>query len=398
MHLDDETRSRLRALADATRTDLDEPARDRVAHAVASQGPRVMRRARIQRAGMQVAVVAALLGVAGYRLLVPATAPVAHEEPRAVPPSALQAPAPAPAVAVARPCEQREPSEPQWRFAAGRAHVDLGVIGMLAVDDGAQLWVDASERCRTRVRLLAGRVRAHAADLGGGELRVITPSGDVVVHGTTFGVAQDASGLTVEVDEGRVGVRPRGSANAQMIGAGQRLRAATGGELQVEALPASDRDALRAALRDDAPQQTPKFRVRAQDADVHIAPHEPAKVAADLVVEADKNWIDGERDYARDLYRKAGTFTGATAEAAWLTLARRELSVKAPAAAKQALEQYRAHFPNGKLAADADGIAFRTAVEMNDVAEAKRVAQRLVATAPGTAQAGAAKRWLETHK
>jgi hypothetical protein len=392
MHLDDETRSRLRALADATRTDLDEPARDRVARSVASQGPRVMRRARIQRASMQIAGVCALIAALSYRLLTPSAAPMAHEEPRAQPPSSVQAPAPA--AAVARACEQREASEPQWRFAGGRAHVDLGVTGTLAVDDGAQLWVDASERCSTRVRLLGGRVRVHAADLGGGELRVVTPSGDVVVHGTTFGVAQDASGLTVEVDEGRVGVRTRGSARAHMIGAGQRLRAATGGEALVEALPASDRDALRAALRDDAPTPTPAHA----DRPVRVAPRVPAPTAVELVAEADAMWQRGERDHARERYRQAGALSGPTAEAAWLALARRELSVHAPAAANQALQQYSAHFAHGMLAAEADGIAFRTAVELNDLAEARRVAQRLVATAPGTAQADAAKRWLETHK
>jgi hypothetical protein len=363
-----------------------------VARAVASQGARVMRRARIQRVSLQLAAAAA--AVAAVIKLAPSPQPqVAHEEPRVAPPSVLQTPAPA-AVA-ARPCEQREFAEPKWRFAAGRAQVDLGATGTLAVDDGAQLWIDASDPCRLRVRLLAGRVRAHAAHLGGGALRVVTPSGDVVVHGTTFGVAHDASGLTVEVDEGRVGVRARGAANAQMVGAGQRLRTtAAAPEPTIEPLPPSDRAALRAALSEDAPAQ-PTARA---DRPAHAAPRVPAPSAAELVSEADAMWLRGERDHARERYRQAGALSGPTAEAAWLALARRELSVNAPAAARDALQQYRAHFAHGKLAAEAEGIAFRTAVEMGDVAEARRVAQRLVATAPETAQAEAARRWLETHR
>src|SRR4051794_24643436 len=114
MHLNDETRSRLRALADATRTDLDEPARERVARAVASQGPRVMRRARIQRTSMQIGAVALVIAAVSYRLLLPAPRIADHEQQHQVAPSSTPA-APAPAVA-ARACEQREVSEPRWKF------------------------------------------------------------------------------------------------------------------------------------------------------------------------------------------------------------------------------------------------------------------------------------------
>jgi hypothetical protein len=173
---------------------------------------------------------------------------------------------------------------------------------------------------------------------------------------------------------------------------------AAGAGVQVEALPASDRAALRAALRDDAPLQAAVRNDHPARAPAPAAPRVRAPTAAEIVAEADAMWVRGERDHARERYRQAGALTGPTAEAAWLQLARRELEANAPGAAREALLQYQAHFAHGKLAAEADGIAFRTAVKMNDVAEARRVAQRLVATAPGTAQADAAKRWLETHK
>jgi hypothetical protein len=373
-----------------------------------------MRRARARRLGVQLAIAVAVFGSAAYRLLAPQPQIATRESTRAEPAS-TPAPAPAaPAAASTRACEQRDAPEAQWSFAAGRTRVELGQVGAIAVDDGAQMWIDASERCRVRLRLLAGRVRVHAADLGGGELRVVTPSGDVVVHGTTFGVAHDAAGLTVDVDEGRVSVHPRSAAARHMVEAGQRLHAGISLEPRIEPLPDGERAAIRSALaeadgdtapalRDGAsmPQASAARLVRAthDDGSARTPPRVPSPPsAAELVSEADALWLRGERDAARDRYRQAGSLDGPTAEAAWLTLARRELSAKAPAAARAALGQYRARFEHGKLTAEADGIAFRAALEQGDVGEARRVAERLVASAPHTPQAEAAQRWLKSQR
>jgi hypothetical protein len=115
------------------------------------------------------------------------------------------------------------------------------------------------------------------------------------------------------------------------------------------------------------------------------------------VARADALWSDGARDNARARYREAGAATGPTAEAAWLALARRELSIGRAAAARTALASYAARFPKGELAGEAAGIEFRAALLDKDDVLATRLARRLVERYPGIPQAEAAARWLQQH-
>jgi hypothetical protein len=123
-----------------------------------------------------------------------------------------------------------------------------------------------------------------------------------------------------------------------------------------------------------------------------------APSAAELVARADTLWLSGARDAARDRYRQAGVASrDPTAEAAWLALARRELSIGRAAAAREALAGYAAHFPEGELRDEAAGIAFRVALAADDVVSAERLARGLVAHHSGTPPARAAARWLSEH-
>jgi ferric-dicitrate binding protein FerR (iron transport regulator) len=391
MSLDDQSRARLRALAEAERADLGEAARSRIARRVVEEGPRVIRRARVQRNATFAACVATAVGLVAWLALdVRVPAPVASK-PRTVEQTATAATT----IAPRRGCEARGAIAPQWSADSGdAARIDLGAVGAIAVRAGATAWLDAADPCRIALRLEQGRVDVHAADLAGGELRVQTSGGDVLVHGTQFSVQHDADTLIVEVDEGRVAVQRRDGTPIAMVVSEQRLRFPRGGTAIHEALDPAARAAIRAALEQPAPpQETPaQGHVRRPSA----AGPAPSS-AVRLVAEADALWRRGERDEARDRYRKAGALSGPTAEAAWLALARRELSAGAPAASIAAIDAYETRFPAGELASEAAGIAYRAALQQGDLRLARRRAEVLQKRHPHTPQAEAAGRWLRGH-
>ena len=67
-------------------------------------------------------------------------------------------------------------------------------LGSAMAASGSTLSLDARDPCRVRSRgsrKVASDV--HAVDLGGGELRVVTASGEVIVQGTVFSVALEAA-------------------------------------------------------------------------------------------------------------------------------------------------------------------------------------------------------------
>lgn len=127
-------------------------------------------------------------------------------------------------------------------------------------------------------------------------------------------------------------------------------------------------------------------------------PLAPARNAAALVARADAYWREGALDEARASYRAAGALRGATAEAAWLALARNELSAGHVSAARAALADHARHFPEGKLAGEAAGIEFRAALQARDLDAAERVARQLLEDHPATPQAAAAERWLRSRE
>jgi hypothetical protein len=389
---DDPSVERLRGLGAATRVQLDADARERVAQRVKQRGPAVLRRAQqvrtVSRFGMMAAAIALAVVFARRQGEGPAPAPVAQAPDRPLAAEPVVAATPAASSA----CRTRTElvTLNAVEGAAGTQRLSLGAAGLVVADARTAMWLDAEDACRLRVRLSAGRVSVHAKDLGGGELRVTTPGGDVLVHGTTFAVAHDASGLTVDVEEGRVSVARAGRELASALRGGQRLRLAVGGEPVIAALPASARDALLRALSDRAMDEGEAAPGRATSA------REPAS-AEQLVREATALWKRGEQEQARARFRQAGELRGATAEAAWLALARRELEVGRAAAAKAALAARAVRFGDGDLAGEAAGIAFRIALQSADAAQIRPLAERLQQRYADTPQGDAAARWLRDH-
>ncbi len=386
MSLDERIRARLRALGDAGVSGLDDAARARIAARVAQEGPRAMRRARQQRAAAFGAGALGVVCAAVWFARPTDPAPVA-EPVRSAP---LAAPPIEPTVAQPA-CARRGALVPAWSTGAhDGSRIDLGAVGVIAMRSDTSAWLNAQDPCRIVLRLDRGRVDVHAADLAGGELRVATASGDVLVHGTRFSVQRAAGALAVEVDEGRVSVRRREGAVIAMVDAERRLRVDADGTAVEERLDEDARAAIRAAFEPLVVQQP-----AAAQADRAQRGSGPS--AAELVEQADALWLRGERAGAREHYRKAGAQSGPTAEAAWLALARRELSAGAPSAASAAIATYEKRFPAGQLAAEAAGIAFRAALQQRDPELQRRRAELLQRRHRNTPQAAAAERWLSDH-
>jgi ferric-dicitrate binding protein FerR (iron transport regulator) len=422
MELDDQAGARLRALGEHERSELGQDAQGRIAERIAHSGPGLVRRARRTRRALQLATGLCVIGLAwgASRWLVPDESVAHRVEPQPArgvdrgvdgkPPPAL---APAARTTAARACELRDGTEPA-RVTSARGQgerIELGVLGALLAEPGGALWLDARDPCRVRARLQAGAVIVHAADLGGGELRVTTDRGDVVVHGTLFRVARNERELTVEVAEGKVSVVQHGQVLVPAISAGQRARLIGGQPAVLEPLTVAERGALSAQLAqpsaDDArtvsgdassgPAGAPtsaRTGVDASSDGTSASARTGKRSAGELVHEADALWRQGQLERARARYREAGAQPGPTAEAAWLALARRELSAGRATAAQHALREYGARFPRGALVAEAAGIAFRAALERGDRAAARQQAELLVRRYRATAQAEAAARWL----
>jgi hypothetical protein len=418
MQLDDETGARLRALAAAGRSELEPAAQDRIAQRVASEGPRVLRRARRTRAAIRAG--GALCAVAVALLwwnARPAAEPklvIESQQRRAASERAVTAPAPiasrdGASASSARACASREVPElvpaavPAGADATARAsgqRFELGALGVVVSDARSAFWLDARDPCQLKLRLRDGRVSVHAADLGGGELRVVTPSGDVVVHGTQFAVEHTSGTLTVEVAEGRVALQRAGRDVVPAIAAGQRMRAVAETAPVLEPLLDAERAALLALLAAPASSAVPN--VAAATPPSASANAARGRSAESLVHEADALWRAGELEKARARYREAGGMHGPTAEAAWLALARRELSAGRPQQAQAALDSYGQRFgtgdaAHGGLAAEAAGIAFRAALEHKDERATRHAAEILQRKYADTPQADAALRWLEAH-
>jgi hypothetical protein len=181
--------------------------------------------------------------------------------------------------------------------------------------------------------------------------------------------------------------RPETTARRAAVRLGERASAAA-------ARNAARQGSARVAEHDSAE--------RARDAtqpSVPVTAHARARSdAAALVARADGYWKAGALDQARASYRAAGALSGPTAEAAWLSLARKELADGRTEAAREALASHASRFPGGKLASEAAGIELRTALQAEDDTAAERVARRLVEHYAGTPQAEAASRWLRARE
>ncbi len=105
----------------------------------------------------------------------------------------------------------------------------------------------------------------------------------------------------------------------------------------------------------------------------------------------------GDFARARELYRRAADGKGVTAEAAWVALARMELSLGHAAAALDATRRRQERFGQGTLAPEALWIDVRTYRQTGDLARARELSTKLVERWPSSPQARAAQLWLSAR-
>lgn len=367
--LDEAMRARLRALRDDA-TPLDAQARERVVAAAVSAGRARSRTWRWAAAGV---AAAAMLAAA-------VTFPWQASRPDPTPP---------PSAALA--CEAWD-HVPSSAVSAGTL-TSLGARGTLGLSIGGEAAVEASGPCATEIVLSRGTVAVQADDLGGGELSVRAGEVRVRVTGTRFSVGREPSSEAVHVAvvEGTVTVTRAGepatavtaggwwrwSAEAASTGPLDPPRAAT---LEALLSPASsdDDEALWAPAPPDVPDEG------AVDED------EPALDPGALALAAEAHYRRGELAEARAAFRRAGR----SSESVCLRWARLELEAGALDAAGDALALHARRHARGRMAAEAAYLELELLEARGDRAGARRVAERIVAEHPGTAQALAAARRL----
>jgi hypothetical protein len=404
---------------------LSEEARERIVAHVRATGPSLVRRARRERVALTAAgpLLAAAAAVAVWM-----HRPSDHVEQAATGPVA----AAGHGASTAPICASRQvPEGARLGFVAGAARLglDLGATAIAAAPQGSIVKLADATPCRTSIELASGMVAVHAKDLGGGELRVRAPGGEVTVHGTIFGVTQSDDAFVVEVVEGRVGVVDK--AGTHTVSTGERLSVTTAGAV-LGALP-EDRaklvrdtlgmprvvglDTLAPAEQSiDAKRQATVARAPVQAAPpagetppsppaaVELAETEepaatpPPKAAPeppqDPLALAEAARRAGDFQKARDLYRRAGDGSGVTAEAAWVALARMELSLGHAAAALDATKRRQDRFGQGTLGPEALWIDVRAYRQTGDMSRARELAGSLVHRWPSSPQARAAEQWL----
>lgn len=388
--------------------DLSEVALARIADHIALEGPRVVRRARRIRVAVRVTSVGLGLTLVLFGL------------------NRLRPGAEAPMIANnARACERWDfPMSPQLEV--GR--VELGRRGVVAVAEASELRVAKNERCELVIRMERGEILVHAQDLGGGTLVIETELGRVRVLGTIFEVSHREGAFGVSVVEGLVEVEL--PTEQRKVEAGHRL-VLSDGKLVASALgpdelaerrarllrePSAMLEPDREVMADEAPptivdepRRKAKPRVRrsvrespAQDAlgeRVEIDEAPPMAESADALVARAAQLRAKQPEEAKTLYRRAGSMSGATAEAAWLALARMELAAGNYEEAIEALDQRDRRFPRGGLVVEAAGIRLETYATSGERERARALAEQIIAQWPKSQQAKRAQSLLgETNR
>ncbi|MBI4820019.1 MAG: FecR domain-containing protein [Deltaproteobacteria bacterium] len=421
-------RGRLGPLAD--RVDgLDEKAQARVLAAVRAEGPKIVRRARIQRVVTRVGAVAAALTLAVWMAQRPSDLAPQREDPIAAAPNTPRSTpnatpsAPGPQLAVApRACEAWSPASQGFVREGGVQVLDLGRRGRVVATKGSLVELEVRSSCETLVSVRFGSVFVRADDLGSGALVVASKEGQVRVLGTVFSVESGRGRWVIEVAEGKVEVEPI-STEPTTVAAGQRFeltpkgsqRSTLSAKRLAELVHHAAAEARVAHLEPEKETRTaPEAAARAKpkpDPAVEPGgpsvaplnePREPKRAVVprtplELLREAETLRKDGELDAARRIYREVASGSGETAEAALLRLAGLELEKDEPVRAKALALELRRRFPSGRLAVEATWIAVRAATKDGAMRDAKQLAEELVARWPSTPYADSARVWLREH-
>ena len=392
---DEALRRRLRHLAANDDDHLSLAAQERVLANVLATGPRLIRRARIERIAWRAAgatLAAAAAATLWLRVGADTFGSSGLVSKSADPPRGQSRVAATPPPT--RAGESRgAPVNAAFRSFGDTQALDLGKTAYAVAAPGSEAVLEQSTSCRTVIALHKGRVSVHARDLGGGELLVRTRDAEIAVNGTVFSVSLEDGDVAVEVAEGTVVVQKPG-ASVRRVTAGTRVAFAK--DLVAETALASEAKQTLLETTEAAPAPAPMF-----DADQTARAEEPRSRTSEnqsserLLSRADALRRSGDLEGARRLYREVGNGSGPSAEAAWLALARMELAAGNAKAARNATLEREKRFKSGALGPEALWINVRTNRQAGNTAAARRAAEDLVRRWPKSPQAAAAKRWLD---
>lgn len=409
--LDERFRRRVGELLRTETEELDESARERIVASVASQGPALVRRARLKRAAARYGLPGAAAAAAAIALVMVQSSGVESKD----------AGDPATRISEARDCAKRSSPQPAaFEAREGRLELHLGRTADAVATPGSVARLTEAAPCRTVITLDRGMVVVDAKDLGGGELIIAAGDSNVRVRGTLFGVARERDTLTVEVASGMVEVASARSVRSQggdsnrdqrehRVGAGQRLlvssvgvatgRLAAGRAAELERVVREPKVIGLEALSPVEPPTAaalPRSEPGADRATLSLPTtltDEPSP--SELLARAETLRRAGDYAGARALYRQAGSTAGPTAEAAWLALARMELGLGDTVGARRATEERRRRFGRGTLGPEALWIDVRTHQQAGEAAKARQIAEELASRWPESPQAAAARRFLK---
>ncbi len=312
-----------------------------------------------------------------------------------------------PTLAVASSCEADAPPTPITQEEPDRSSIQIG-SRIRAVTTGAtRVSILESAPCNTRLALNEGTLTLQARNLGGGTVWTDTPQGQVRTTGTFMRIVSLASSTSISVVEGEVVMGTM--QGAERVGAG---RAITVGRTGIErfALSGQDRKNVIGAFDDDAgalhePAQDsepkpklatrPRTRTPMPATGVEVQSEVPA---AKLLARAETLWRKGDHGAARLAFRAAAQHKGPIGEAAWVRLARLELSAGASEQALKALQARKGRAESGTLGAEALWLEAEALGRAGRGNEAVKAAEILLRDYPSSPQATAARRLVAKRK
>ena len=392
-------------------TGLSEDARARILSRLGSEGPRVVQRSRIRRTVIRTTL-PMLVVFGGVALLRSQTS---KPKPSNTPIIA-QAP-------TQRACEAFKAIEKaKFQKIEDQYILKLSDRAYAVASEDARVHLVKATGCQTTIKLDFGEVTVHAKDLGGGQLLVETDLGRVEVLGTVFSV-EKRKHVRIEVAKGKVRFRSRRGKKAEIKKRGRLLvssetpRREEVSDLRVEELlkkvglhkepvveadnsmtlpePMQKNRSSRPARRTKRKRVAAKARKRPA---VSVPSEEasPTMSATHWVEQAELARDQGALDRARKYYLRAAEGGDATAEGAWVALAKLELGRGRPKAALSALQLRREQFGEGVLGPESTWLTLVAQKKLGRTGGAQKTALRLIQRWPNSEQATAASAWLKT--
>jgi len=242
--------------------------------------------------------------------------------------------------------------------------------------------------------------RIRAVTPGGGNAWTDSPHGRVHTTGTVMRIASLASTTSISVVEGEVVMRTL--EGAERVGAGHTVTVGRAG-IERHALSGQDPknvtgtvdtspNAVQEPVHDSGAKPKPATRAHRRPLMPRATAKRASQVpAATLLTQAETLWQKGDRDAARLAFRAAAHDSGPIGEAAWVRLARLELSSGSSEQALQALKARKGRADSGTLGAEALWLEAQALGRAGRRIEAVKAAEKLLRDYSSAPQAPAAR-------